>query len=166
MSITFQGEAVSVSGSFPQAGQAAPNFTLCSAELADITLESMKGQKLVLNIFPSIDTPVCAASVREFHQKLASVEGVAVLNISADLPFATGRFCTSESIDSVQNLSFFRSPTFTEDYGVNLNEGALKGLATRAVVVVDEEGKVMHSELVSEITEEPNYQAVLEVVGA
>lgn len=82
MSITFQGEAVSVSGSFPQAGQAAPNFTLCSAELADITLESMKGQKLVLNIFPSIDTPVCAASVREFHQKLASVEGVAVLNIS------------------------------------------------------------------------------------
>ncbi|OAN13264.1 lipid hydroperoxide peroxidase [Photobacterium jeanii] len=161
MSITFQGNPVSVSGSFLQVGQKAPDFTLCSAELSDFSLESLKGKKAVLNIFPSIDTPVCAMSVRTFNERASSLDNVTVLCISADLPFATGRFCGAEGLDKVEMASFFRSPSFTEDYGVNLDEGALKGLASRAVIVLNEEGTVLHSELVSEITEEANYEAAL-----
>ncbi|KXI21650.1 thiol peroxidase [Photobacterium sanguinicancri] len=166
MSITFQGNPVSVSGTFPKAGEKAPSFTLCSAELNDFSLESLKGKKVVLNIFPSIDTPVCATSVRTFNEKAVNLENVTVLCISADLPFATGRFCGAEGLDNVETASFFRSSSFTEDYGVNLNDGALKGLATRAVVVINEEGTVLHSELVSEITEEANYDLALESLKA
>lgn len=165
MSITFQGTPVSVSGTFPQVGQIAPNFTLCAADLSELSLASLKGKKVVLNIFPSIDTPVCAMGVRAFNEKAAGIDNVVVLCISADLPFATSRFCAAEGIEGVKTASFFRSPVFTEDYGVNLNEGALAGLATRAVVVLDEESKVVHSELVSEITDEANYDAALAVLG-
>ncbi|WP_249185555.1 MULTISPECIES: thiol peroxidase [unclassified Moritella] len=165
MSITFQGTPVSVSGTFPQVGQVAPSFTLCAADLSELSLDSLKGQQVVLNIFPSIDTPVCATSVRAFNEKAASIDNVTVLCISADLPFATSRFCGAEGIEGVKTASFFRSPTFTEDYGVNLNEGALAGLATRAVIVLNEEGKVVHSELVSEITDEVNYDAAISVLG-
>ncbi|KMV30062.1 thiol peroxidase [Photobacterium swingsii] len=166
MSITFQGNPVSVSGTFPKAGEKAPSFTLCSAELNDFSLESLRGKKVVLNIFPSIDTPVCANSVRIFNEKAVNLENVTVLCISADLPFATGRFCGAEGLDNVETASFFRSSSFTEDYGVNLNDGALKGLATRAVVVINEEGTVLYSELVSEITEEANYDLALESLKA
>lgn len=165
MSITFQGTAVSVSGTFPEVGQAAPNFTLCAADLSELRLDNLKGQQVVLNIFPSIDTPVCATSVRAFNDKAAGINNVTVLCISADLPFATSRFCGSEGIEGVQTASFFRSPTFTEDYGVNLNEGALAGLAARAVIVLNEDGKVVHCELVSEITDEANYEAAIAVLG-
>ncbi|RXJ73343.1 lipid hydroperoxide peroxidase [Veronia nyctiphanis] len=159
--VTFQGNPVSVSGTFPAAGQQAPEFTLCAADLTDLTSENLKGKKVVLNIFPSVDTPVCAASVKAFNEKAASKENTVILCISADLPFATGRFCAAEGIEGVQMASFFRNTEFAEAYGVNLNEGALKGLATRAVVCLNEEGLVVHAERVAEITEEPNYDEAL-----
>ena len=165
MTITFQSNPVSISGQLPLAGQTAPAFTLCAADLSDLTLTSLKGKRVILNIFPSIDTPVCAASVREFNEKATNIDNVVVLCISADLPFATSRFCGAEGIEGVQMASFFRAPEFTEEYGVNLHEGALKGLASRAVVVINEEGKVIYSELVSEITDEPNYEAAMAVLG-
>ncbi|EAS42666.1 thiol peroxidase [Photobacterium profundum] len=164
--VTFQGNPVSVSGTFAQKGTTAPAFTLCGADLSDVQLKDFAGKNVVLNIFPSIDTPVCATSVRAFNEKAASTENTVVLCISADLPFATGRFCEVEGIEGVKTASFFRSPEFTEAYGVNLNEGALRGLATRAVVCVNEEGLVTYSELVSEITEEPNYDAALAALNA
>lgn len=162
--VTFKGEPVNVSGNFVQAGTQAPEFTLTSSTLSDIQLAGLRGKKLVLNIFPSIDTPVCAASVRKFNESASSLDNTVVLCISADLPFAAGRFCEAEGLEDVQTASFFRSPSFTEDYGVNLNEGALKGLSARAVIVVNEEGLVTYSERVSEITEEPNYELALEAV--
>lgn len=163
--VTFQGNPVSVSGTFPAVGTKAPAFTLCSADLSDVTLSDLKGKKVVLNIFPSIDTPVCADSVRRFNKEAAALENTVVLCVSADLPFATSRFCGAENIENVKTASTFRSPSFTEDYGVNLDAGALKGLATRAVVVIDEEGTVIHSELVAEITNEANYDAAIAALG-
>ncbi|MGF1703028.1 thiol peroxidase [Photobacterium makurazakiensis] len=159
--VTFQGNAVNVAGTFAAVGSQAPAFTLCGADLSDVQLTDFAGKKVVLNIFPSIDTPVCATSVRAFNEKAASQENTVVLCISADLPFATGRFCETEGLKNVQTASFFRAPTFTQDYGVNLDEGALRGLAARAVICLNEEGLIVHSELVSEITEEPNYEAAL-----
>ncbi|CAH8189253.1 thiol peroxidase [Vibrio aestuarianus] len=161
MSVTFQGNPVSISGLFPNSNQVAANFTLCAEDLSDLTLNDLKGKNVVLNIFPSIDTPVCAASVRAFNEKAASLDNTVVLCVSADLPFATSRFCGAEGIDNVQMASFFREPFFTESYGVNLNEGALKGLSARAVIVINQDGIIKHSELVSEITDEPNYEAAI-----
>ncbi|EAS63537.1 thiol peroxidase [Photobacterium angustum] len=159
--VTFQGSPVQLAGTFPVVGTQAPAFTLCGADLSDITLDSVKGKKVVLNIFPSIDTPVCALGVKAFNQKAANTENTVVLCISADLPFATGRFCEAEGIENVQTASLFRSPEFAEAYGVKLAEGALRDLATRAVVVLNEEGLVIHAELVAEITDEPNYDAAI-----
>lgn len=162
--VTFQGSAIKLSGSFPQVGTQAPEFTLCGSDLGDISLSSLKGKNVVLNIFPSIDTPVCALGVKAFNQKAASIDNTVVLCISADLPFATGRFCAAEGIENVQMASFFRSPEFTQAYGVKLAEGALRDLATRAVIVLNEEGTVIHAELVAEITDEPNYDAAIAVL--
>lgn len=162
--VAFQGQAINLTGQFPQTGTRAPEFTLCGAELNEVTLETLKGKKTVLNIFPSVDTPVCAASVREFNKKVTEVNDAAVVCISADLPFAMARFCGAEGIENVQSASFFRSPEFAEAYGVKLAEGPLAGLAARAVVVLDEEGRVIHSELVSEITDVPNYDAAMEAL--
>ncbi|WP_439147380.1 thiol peroxidase [Vibrio sp.] len=159
--VTFQGDAIKLSGIFPQVGTQAPEFKLCSTDLADVTLASLQGKKVVLNIFPSIDTPVCALGVKAFNEKAANIENTVVLCISADLPFATARFCAADGIDNVTTASFFRAPEFTEAYGVKLAEGALEGLATRAVLVLNEEGLITYSELVSEITEEPNYNAAI-----
>lgn len=164
MSITFQGKSVSVSGQLPKVKNPAPNFTLCDKDLNNLTLDSLKGKNVILNIFPSIDTPVCATSVRTFNEKAANLNNTVVLCISADLPFAMNRFCGAEGINSVMTASFFREASFTENYGVNLNEGALKGLSARAVVVIDQEGIVRYSELVSEITTEPNYKSALEAL--
>ncbi|EAP94529.1 thiol peroxidase [Vibrio splendidus] len=161
MSVTFQGVPVSISGRLPKLNQLAPNFTLCDKELNNLTLDSLKGKNVLLNIFPSIDTPICAASVRTFNKNAADLNNTVVICISADLPFAMNRFCGAEGIDNVITASFFRESSFTENYGVNLNEGALKGLSARAVVVIDQEGVVKYCELVSEITTEPNYKSAL-----
>lgn len=159
--VTFQGNPVQINGAVPQAGSQAPEFALTAGDLSELTLASLKGKKVVLNIFPSIDTPTCAQSVRTFNEKAAQLENTVVVCVSADLPFAAGRFCEVEGIEGVQHASTFRSPTFAASYGVEIPEGALAGLTTRAVVCINEEGLVTHSELVAEITEEPNYQAAL-----
>lgn len=163
-SVTFQGNPVSLSGKFPKKDQQAADLSLCGADLTDITLNKFAGNKVILNIFPSIDTPVCASSVRAFNEKATATDNTVVICVSADLPFAFSRFCEAEGIENVIFASFFRSADFTEAYGVNINEGPLRGLATRAVICIDEKGIISHSELVQEITEEPNYDAALSSV--
>ena len=162
--VTFQGNPVSVSGKLPAVGEVAPAFTLCAGDLSDLTLEQLHGKIVVLNIFPSVDTGVCATSVRKFNESVANEDNTVILCVSADLPFAFGRFCAAEGIDKVKGASFFRNKEFTENYGVNLNEGPLRGLSTRAVVVINQDGIVVHSELVSEIADEPNYESALQAV--
>lgn len=162
--VTFQGNPVILSGTFPQPGSPAPGFTLCGAEMSDMYLESLRGKKVLLNIFPSIDTPVCADSVRTFNQQASRLENVVVLCISADLPFALGLFCAAERLHTVKPASFFRHPEFTQAYGINISAGALRGLAARATLVIDEQGIVTHAQLVEEITDEPDYEAALQAL--
>ena len=162
--INFRGTPVETVGSLPKNGTAAPDFSLVATDLSDATLASFAGKKKVLNIFPSLDTGVCATSVRRFHRELADKSGVVVVNISADLPFAHGRFCTAERIEGVANLSTFRSADFGKAWGVTMTSGPLKGLLSRAVVVLDESDKVIYAEQVPEITSEPDYDAVLKKV--
>ncbi len=158
-SITFKGNPVQTSGSLPAVGAAAPEFSLVDTGLAEVGLTTHAGRK-VLNIFPSVDTSVCATSVRTFNQKAGALDGVTVLNVSADLPFAHKRFCGAEGLDGVVSLSTFRG-SFLDDYGVRMVDGPLAGLAARSIVVVDEGGKVVYTELVPEIAQEPNYDAAL-----
>ena len=158
--VTLKGNPVEVGGSFLQAGQAAPEFRLVAGDLSEKSLADFAGKRKVLNIFPSVDTGVCAASVRKFNEKAASLANTAVLCVSQDLPFAQSRFCGAEGIENVVMLSAFRSP-FAQDYGVALAGGPLAGLTARAVVVLDENNQVVYSQLVPEITEEPDYEAVL-----
>lgn len=162
--VTHKGNAINVSGELPQVGSQAPAFTLVGGGLAEVTLQSLAGKRKVLNIFPSIDTPTCATSVRTFNAQANDVANTAILCISADLPFAQARFCGAEGLENVQNLSTFRAPGFHSDYGVDIADGALKGLTARAVVVLDENDKVLHSELVAEIGQEPDYLAALAVL--
>ncbi|EHY1015000.1 TPA: thiol peroxidase [Vibrio vulnificus] len=159
--VTFQGNPVKVVGTIPAVGEKAPEFTLTASDLSDLRLSSFKGQNVIINIFPSIDTPVCAASVRRFNKEASTLENTIVLCISADLPFASGRFCEVEGINNVQHVSTFRNSDFAESYGVSIQEGALRGLTTRAIVCVNADGKVTYSELVKEITDEPTYSLVL-----
>lgn len=161
-SITLKGNAVQTSGELPQKGTAAPAFQLVKSDMSEVKLGDISGKK-VLNIFPSIDTPVCATSVRTFNQRASGKTGVTVLNISADLPFAHRRFCAAEGLQNVETLSAFRS-TFARDYGVQMTTGPLNGLCARAVVVLDENNHVIHSELVPEIAKEPDYAAALAVL--
>jgi len=160
--ITMRGNPIHTSGDLPAKGGAAPDFSLLRGDLSRATLSSFSGKK-ILNIFPSIDTSVCATSVRTFN-KLAAGKGVSVLNISEDLIFAQRRFCGAEGIDKAETLSAFRS-TFGKDYGVEIADGPFKGLTARAVVVLDEGNQVIYSELVSEIGNEPNYDAALAALG-
>ena len=139
----------------------APDFCLTKGDLSDAKLSDYKGKRVVLNIFPSIDTGVCAQSVRTFNKKASSLDNTVVLCISADLPFAQGRFCGAEGLENVVTLSTFKSPDFGKDYGCLLVSGALKGLMSRCVVVLDEEGKVLYTEQVEEITHEPNYDQAI-----
>ena len=162
--VTLRGNPIRVDGQFPAAGQTAPAFSLVKGDLSDATLAGFGGQRKILNIFPSVDTPTCATSVRKFNEKAASRDGVAVLCISADLPFAQKRFCGAEGIDGVANLSTFRHAEFAEAYGVKLASGPLAGLTARAVVVLDENDTVLHSELVAEIGDEPDYAAATAVL--
>ena len=162
--VTHKGNAINVSGELPQVGSQAPAFTLVGGGLAEVSLQSLAGKRKVLNIFPSIDTPTCATSVRTFNAQANDVANTAILCISADLPFAQARFCGAEGLENVQNLSTFRAHDFHSDYGVDIADGALKGLTARAVVVLDENDKVLHSELVAEIGQEPDYLAALAVL--
>lgn len=158
--VTLQGKPVAINGTFPQKGVAAPDFCLTAADLSDKTLADFAGKRKILNIFPSVDTGVCARSVRTFNEKAAALNNTAVLCISADLPFAQARFCGAEGIDNVIMLSTFRSG-FARDYGVEIADTALKGLTSRAVVVLDENNRVLHGELVADIANEPDYAAAL-----
>ena len=150
--VTLGGNPVKVAGSLPQPGQSAPDFSLVGADLADVSLKNYAGKRKVLNIFPSLDTPTCAVSVRTFNKHASSLANTVVLCISADLPFAQGRFCAAEGLERVRTLSAFRSPGFGRDYGVLMTSSPLAGLLARAVVVVDPAGVVRHVQLVPEIT--------------
>lgn len=159
--ITLQGKInIRTNGDLPKVGQVAPGFTLVKGDLSEVTLADYKGRRVVLNIFPSVDTGVCATSVRQFNKEVAAMPNTVVLCISRDLPFAQGRFCAAEGIENVEMLSAFRSASFGKEYGLDMLDGPLQGLLARAVVVVDTEGKVVYTELVPEIAQEPNYEAV------
>ena len=161
--IGWRGETVDVKGNLPQVGEKAPDFVLTANDLSEVMLNDFVGQNLVLNIFPSIDTPTCAKSTRRFNEELANLENTAVLCVSADLPFAQKRFCGAEGLDRVVTASSFRS-SFSDDYGVTVLTGIRRGLTARAVVVIDTAGTVKHVELVQEVSTEPNYQMALSVL--
>ena len=161
--VTFKGETVNIVGNLPVLGSKAPDFTLTKNDLIDTTLADYSGKRILLNIFPSLDTEVCAASVRRFNEVAASLENTVVLCVSEDLPFAQKRFCGAEEIENVQTLSAYRYRAFANGYGVRIMSGPLKSLLTRAVIIIDTRGKVVYTELVPEITREPDYEAALSV---
>lgn len=163
--ITLQGNPFSTNGELPKPGSDAPGFRLVGGDLKDVTLHDFAGKKKLLNIFPSVDTPVCATSIRKFNEKAAGLANTVVLCISADLPFAQKRFCGAEGISNVVNLSLMRGRSFATEYGLNIENGPLAGLTARAVVVLDADNKVLHSELVSEIAQEPDYDAALKALA-
>ncbi|MFA7665919.1 MAG: thiol peroxidase [Burkholderiaceae bacterium] len=165
--VNFHGNPVQVNGSLPAVGAVAPEFTLVGKDLADVSLSTSQGAsaRKVLNIFPSVDTGVCAASVRRFNELAAQMSNTQVMCISADLPFAQARFCGAEGIDKVTMLSTMRGREFLENYGVAIASGPLSGLAARAVIVLDTDNKVLHSQLVNEIGDEPDYDATLKALG-
>ena len=158
--VTLGGNPVSTSGKLPKKGAAAPAFTLTTGTLQEISNKDFRGKRVILNIFPSIDTPTCATSTRTFNALASSLNNTEVYCVSADLPFAQGRFCGTEGLANVKTASSFRS-NFGKAFGVNLTDGVLTGILARAVVVLDEKGKVLHSDLVSEIANEPNYEAAI-----
>jgi len=162
----LKGNPVNTSGELPAVGGDAPDFTLTGTDLTDIKLGDYAGKKVVLNIFPSIDTPVCALSVRKFNTEITRYPGTAVICVSRDLPFAHARFCGAEGIENVVSASVFKDLSFGDDYGVTLTDGPLEGLLARAVVVIDENKKIIYSQLAPEISEEPDYAAALDVLGA
>jgi thiol peroxidase len=159
--VTLKGNPVNVDGAFPTVGNKAPDFKLVGNDLADVSLSKFAGKRKVLNVFPSVDTPTCAMSVRHFNESASKLDNTVVLCISADLPFAQARFCGAEGLSNVVNLSTLRGHDFLQNYGVALSSGPLAGLAARAVVVLDEHDKVLYTELVGEIAHEPNYDAAL-----
>lgn len=159
--VTLKGNPVSTIGELPVVGLKAPEFSLVGTNLADVKNTDFPGKRLVLNIFPSLDTATCAASVRRFNVEASKLQDATVVCISKDLPFAHGRFCTTEGIENVVSASEFRSNTFGKSYGVMITDGPLQGLLARAVVVLDKDGTVLHSQLVPEITEEPDYESAL-----
>jgi len=158
--ITFKGTPIKTCGELPAKNSRAPDFTLVKQDLSDAELSAYKGKRLILNIFPSIDTGVCAMSVRKFNEKAAALKNTVVICVSMDLPFAQGRFCGAEGIKNVVTASAFRS-SFGEHYGVTIAEGPLAGLLSRAVVIINEAGQVIYTEQVPEIAQEPNYDAAL-----
>lgn len=158
--VTLKGNPIETRGTLPSVGSSAPDFTLVKHDLSETRLTDYNGKKLILNIFPSIDTGTCAMSVRKFNQKAASLDNSKVLCVSKDLPFALGRFCGAEGIDNVATASAFRS-SFGEDYGVTFTSGPLSGLLSRAIVIIDESGNVIYTEQVGETADESNYDAAL-----
>ena len=163
--ITLRGNPINVDGDLPTTGSTAPDFVLTSGDLAEVSLKDFAGKRKVLNIFPSIDTPTCATSTRKFNEAAGKMNNTVVLCVSGDLPFAAKRFCAAEGLDNVAHLSTFRHPEFLKAWGVDMVSGPLAKLTARAVVVLDENNKVMHSEMVPEIANEPNYDAALKVIS-
>lgn len=162
--ITLKGNPITTSGELPKVGTVAPDFKLTKTDLSDVGIRDFTGKRVVLNIFPSVDTPVCAASVRKFNQDVSNLANTVVLCISKDLPFALKRFCGAEGLENVVSASELRDSSFSSNYGVKILDGALAGLMSRAVVVINEEGTVTYTEQVPEIAQEPNYDAVIEVL--
>ena len=161
----LRGNPINTGGDLPAVGSAAPAFSLTGSDLGEVSSQSLAGSRVVLNIFPSVDTPTCATSVRKFNERAAELDNATVVCVSADLPFAAGRFCGAEGLDQVKTGSTFRSPDFLDAYGVGMVDGPLTGLCARAVVVIDTDGTVLHTELVGEIADEPNYDAALSALG-
>jgi len=161
----LQGNPVNLSGELPAVGSPAPDFKLVDKDLGDKTLADFAGKKVLLNIVPSLDTPVCATSTRKFNKSFAGRDDAVCLVVSADLPFAAGRFCSAEGIDNVHALTMMRSRNFAKDYGVLIEDGPLAGITARAIVVIDAAGKVVYTELVPEIGQEPDYDAALKALG-
>jgi len=162
--ITLKGSEIHTNGSLPVVGSQAPEFALVKSDLSEVKLSDYKGKKVILNIFPSLDTSVCAKSVREFNKLAAGKEGVVVLCISKDLPFAHSRFCVAEGIEGVVSLSEFKDNAFSDAYGARIIDGPLAGLHSRAVVVVDTEGKVVYTEQVADIVNDPDFDKALAVL--
>lgn len=163
--IALRGNPVHTSGDLPKVGGKAPDFKLVAKDLKDVSLSDYRGKKKILNIFPSIDTPVCALSTRKFNEFAKQHADTVMLMISADLPFAQGRFCGNEHLDNVVTLSMMRGQEFADDYGVRLIDGPLAGVTARAVVALDANDKVLHAEMVADISNEPNYEAALKSLG-
>lgn len=159
--VTFQGQPVRLAGALPAVGTEAPDFRAVRGDLSEVRLNDLRGRRIVLNVFPSLDTSVCAASVRRFNKEAAALDNTVVLCVSADLPFAQSRFCAAEGLERVVPVSTFRNASFGQDYGLRICDGPLAGLLSRAVVVLDKEGRVVHAQLVGEITQEPDYEAAL-----
>jgi len=159
--VTLGGNPFALTGSFPQAGESAKDFTLTNGKLEDVNLASFAGKKKLISIFPSVDTPVCALSTKKFNDHASAHEDTVMLMVSSDLPFAQGRFCGAEGLENVHALSIMRNQSFSQDYGVLLSEGPMAGITARAIVVIDENDKVVYSELVSEIADEPDYEAAI-----
>lgn len=162
--ITFTGKPVHTCGELPKVGSMAPDFTYVNGDLSEGHLSNHRGSRVVINVFPSIDTGVCAQSVRTFNKRASEMDNTIVLGVSRDLPFALSRFCGAEGIDKVKTASLFRSADFKAGYGLEMTDGPLAGLEARAIIVVDAEGKVIYTELVPEIAQEPNYDAALEAL--
>ena len=163
--ITLKGQEIHTEGELPRVGARAPDFVLTDKDLKDVTLASWFGKRKLLSVFPSIDTPVCALSTRKFSERAEAADDVVLLMISADLPFAHSRFCVGEELENVVTLSTMRHDGFPMDYGVAIVDGPLRGLLARAVVVLDENNTVVHSELVSEVSDEPDYETALKALG-
>jgi len=163
--VAFKGNLLHLAGALPNTGSAAPDFSVIKTDLSSLSLAELKGKKVVLNIFPSIDTPVCAASVRRFNVEAAKLANTVVLCISKDLPFAQKRFCAAEGIDNVMTGSEYRDSSFSDAYGIRIIDGPLAGLFSRAVVVIDERGKVVYAEQVPEISQEPDYGKALAAIA-
>ncbi|MDR3061287.1 MAG: thiol peroxidase [Dysgonamonadaceae bacterium] len=159
--ISFKGNTINTNGNLPETGSKAPDFSLVKTDLNELLLKDLQGKNVILNIFPSLDTSVCAASVRRFNKEAADMKNTVVLAISKDLPFAHARFCTTEGIENVIPLSAFRNSDFEKEYGIGMVDGPLKGLLARAVVLINSSGNITYSELVPEITQEPDYKAVI-----
>jgi len=162
--ITLKGNAINTSGTLPNVGSKAPDFKLTKGDLSDVSLKDFAGKKIILNIFPSVDTGVCASSVRKFNAEAGNLANAVVLCVSADLPFAQNRFCGAEGIKNVVTASDLRAKNFGEAYGVRITDGPLAGLLARSIVVVDEAGNVIYTEQVPEIAQEPNYDAALKAL--
>ncbi|MBI5675598.1 MAG: thiol peroxidase [Nitrospirae bacterium] len=163
--ILLKGQPIETIGELPAVNSIAPAFTLTKTDLSDVSLADFKGKRIILNIFPSIDTNVCAASARRFNEELNKLDNTVVLCVSADLPFAHNRFCEAEGLKNIIPLSVFRAANFGRDYGVTIKTGPIAGLLSRAIVVIDEKGKVIYTEQVPEIAQEPDYDAALKASG-
>lgn len=163
--IALRGNPVHTSGELPKVGSKAPDFKLVNKDLKDVSLADYKGKKKILNIYPSIDTPVCAMSTRKFNEHAKNHADTVIVMVSMDLPFAQTRFCGNEHLENVQTLSLMRGRDFADHYGVMLKDGPLAGVLARAVVVIDKDDKVVHTEMVPDIAQEPNYEAALKALG-